>query len=210
MMRLMLVVFISSVIFSTRVYAVLGVADTAVVNDPQANGQFLTMIAQAKEMYQNAKAQLDGMVAIEKTIKEAQEAYEVLSKFELDKALKSLQGGGDLKSFAALRGSIANTEGKVTQNIGLVEGNKERLMQLDNLELIRSAAVKNGSQSSGKVNAITVARIAAQNSSMLLALAAAEAQRKVKEDSDKAKENKNNADNIVNAGELYRAIGKIK
>ena len=169
MMRLMLVVFISSVIFSTRVYAVLGVADTAVVNDPQANGQFLTMIAQAKEMYQNAKAQLDGMVAIEKTIKEAQEAYEVLSKFELDKALKSLQGGGDLKSFAALRGSIANTEGKVTQNIGLVEGNKERLMQLDNLELIRSAAVKNGSQSSGKVNAITVARIAAQNSSMLLA-----------------------------------------
>lgn len=206
MIRSLLFVLLACVIFSTRSFAVLGVGD--IVNDPQANSQFMTMIAQAKEMYQNAKAQLDGMVAIEKTIKEAQEAYEVLSKYDLDSAVKSLQKGGGMTSFAALRSQIANTEGKASQNVSFVEGNFQRVQQLENLELIRTAAVKNGSQSSGKINALTAAQIAAQNSSMQLALQAAEEQRKLKEDAEKAQASKNDADNFKNTKKVYEAMGK--
>jgi hypothetical protein len=202
---LMVALFVAAA-FSTRVYAVLGVGD--VVYDPAANSHFMTMIAQAKEMYATAKAQLDGMVAIEKTINEAQQAYEVLSKFDLDKAVKSLQSGGRLSSFAALRGQIANTEGVISQNVSFVEGNLQRVQQLENLELIRTAAVKNGSQASGKVNALTAAQISAQNSSMQLALQAAEEQRKLKEDAEKAQATKNDADNFKNTKKVYEAMGK--
>jgi multidrug resistance efflux pump len=159
-------------------------------------------------MYTNAKAQLDGMVAIEKTMKEAQQAYETLSKFDLNKAIESMQKGGNMGSFAALRSQIANTEGHISQNVNFVEGNAQRVSQLENLELIRTAAVKNGTQSSGKINANTAAQITAQNSSMQLALQAAEDQRRLKEEADKERAAKANSDNFRDSKKIYEVIGK--
>lgn len=194
-------------IFSINAYAVLGVGD--VVNDPQANSQFMTMIAQAKEMYENAKKQLDGMVAIERTIKEANESYEILSNLDLGKAVKGLMPGkNSTKSFAALRGEVASIEGNASNTAGTVSGNMYRMGQLENLELIRSAAAGNVQQSSGKMNAATSAQITAQSTASLAALAASEEQRRTKEDVAREAGKKQEYNNLGDSKNVYEAMGK--
>jgi hypothetical protein len=212
MMRTLFIVFILSIIFSTRVYAVGGVGD--VVNDPQANAQLATtnkqlyaMFSQAQEMYRNAKAQLDGMVAIERTIREASEAYETLSKLDLNKAVQSLQQGGVLNSFANLRGLIANKENSAENTFNRIDGNIQRIRQLENFELIRSASVNNMSQSSEKINANTSAAITAQGVSAMTTLAAIEAQRREKEDIAKDLGEQKEANNTEDMPKIYNALG---
>jgi hypothetical protein len=130
-----LILFVLFCIFITpKVYAVAGVGD--LVYDPSMNSQMATMISQAKQMYESAKLQLDKMVSMEKTIREAQEAYETLSKYDINEVAKKLQNGGKLNSFAALRGQIANTEGAASQNSSFVSGNIERIRQLETRQLL--------------------------------------------------------------------------
>jgi hypothetical protein len=201
------ILFIACYIFITpNVYALVGVGD--VVYDPSAATNFATMIKQAKETYEAAKSQLDKMVSMEKTIREAQEAYETLSKFDLNQAIKGMQNGGKLESFAALRGSIANTEGKVTQDKNFVSGNIERIGQLENLELLKRAQLSNMEDVNGKPNSATSAKVTAQSTAALALLAASEEQRRVKEEVSMSQANALESGNTINSAKIYDAIGK--
>ena len=191
------------ILFSPRVFA------QAVVYDPSAYVQMLEMIKQAEEMYTTAKENLDKMVSIEKTMREAQAAYDTLSKLDLQQATKGLMPGKESdSSFAALRAQIANTEGKVNQNSNFVTGNLDRVRQLENLEILKRASVTNLGVVAGAPNAATSAKVAAQSSATLAALAAAEEQRRIKEEIERSQAAKLEKDNFTNSKKVYEAMGK--
>lgn len=203
----LLIALFVSVIFVPRVYAVGGVGD--IVYDPSANGQMATMIAQAKETYVAMKSQLDKMVSMEKTIREASEAYDTLSKYDLQQVAKGLMPGkNSTASFAALRGQIANTEGKVSQNTSFVKGNLERIGQLENLEILKRASATNVDETSGKPNAATSAKVTAQSTAVLAALAASEEQRRINEEIGRSQAAQAEKDNLTNSKKVYEAMGK--
>ncbi len=192
---------------SSNVFAVGGVGD--VVYDPAAESQMAAILKQAKESYESMKAQLDKMVSMEKTIREAQESYDTLSKFDIQQAAKGLKpGAGSTASFATLRGQIANTEGKLDQNSGFVSGNLYRIQQLENLEILKRASATNLEEASGKPNAATSAKVTAQSTATLAALAAAEEQRRTQEDIAKSQAVKIEMDNLANSKGVYDAMGK--
>jgi hypothetical protein len=199
-------IFLKTLIFTTHAYAIWGVGD--VVYDPTAATNFTTMIKQAKETYDAAKSQLDKMVSIEKTIREAQESYETLSKYDIQKVAKGMQNGGKLQSFAALRGQIANTEGGISQNSSFVTGNVERIRQLENLEILKKASADNVQDASGSPNAAMSAKITAQSAAALAALKASEEQRRIQDDIRTSQASKQETENLLDAGKIYKAMGK--
>ena len=170
--------------FSGRVFAVGGVGD--VVYDPTTDSQLATLLKQAKEQYETMKTQLDKMVSIEKTIREAQQAVDSLSKFDLSQAVKGMTPGKDAtSSFSALRAQIYTTESSATNSVGGVQGNIYRIRQLENLDLLNRASITGLGEVSGNPNQATSAKSTAQSAAILAALAAQEQARRAREDADK-------------------------
>lgn len=194
--------------FSHRVFAVGGVGD--IVYDPTAQTQMTTMIEQAKEMYKSAKEQLDKMVSMERTIREAQQAYDTLSKYDLQRAIKGITdtSKNSTASFAALRAEIANKESGVSNNVGFVQGNLARIQNLENLELLKSAMTSNINEANGSPNQSTTSKMTAQSTSALAALAASEEQRKLTDEHNREMASEAEARNFKNTKKVYEAMGK--
>jgi hypothetical protein len=202
-----LIVLLFFVATTNSAHALWGVGDISF--DPTTYGAVIKQYEEMVKLYENAKSQLDKVVSMEKTIREAQEAYDTLSKFDLEQAAKGLMPGkNSTSSFAALRGQIANTEGKISQNSSFVKGNLVRIGQLENLEILKRASATNLSEASGKPNAATSAKITAQSTTTLAALAAMEEQRRTNEDIAHSESAKLETDNLINSKKVYEAMGK--
>lgn len=193
------------VLFTGRAYAI---GTEITIMSPEDKAQITAIVESVKKNYENMKSQLDKMVSMEKTIRESQEAYDTLSKYDIQRVAKSMQNGGKLQSFAALRGQIANTEGATSQNSSFVTDNVERIRQLENLEILKKASADNVADASGSPNAATSAKITAQSTAALAALKASEEQRRIQEDFRASQANKQETDNLLDAGKIYKAMGK--
>lgn len=205
-------VFVFAVAITTPAHAFLGFADTAIVYDPQNYAGMVKAYEQTKELYNNAKKQLDGLVSIEKVIKEGQAAAETLGGMNLKSVSAGLkQNTNDINSAAALRAALANQENGVNgvgQNASYMKYQLNQLDVLENLALLRKAQADNADQATGKTNTATDGKITAQAAAATAALAAAAEQRRVKEEMDSASANKAAADNMDNSHKVYEAMGK--
>jgi len=87
-----LLAFVFALAVANPAHAFWGVGD--ITFDPTSYAQLTKQYQQAVELYNNAKKQLDGLVSIEKTIKDAQRAYETLASTNL----KTVASGFSLNS----------------------------------------------------------------------------------------------------------------
>jgi chaperonin cofactor prefoldin len=205
MKRLLVLVFALAV--ANPAHAFLGVGD--ITFDPTSYTQLTKQYQQAVELYNNAKKQLDGLVSIEKTIKDAQMAYETLASTNLKTIASGFSlNSGDNKTAAGLRAQLAGMENGTTQTAGYISYQLSQLNQLENLALLQKATASNLKQSSGKINPSEAASITAQSSSTIAALAAVEAQRRQQEDIAKTAAAQAEINNLDNAKTVYKAMGQ--
>ena len=205
MKRLLAFVFAAAV--ANPAHAFWGVGD--ITFDPTSYAQLTKQYEQAVELYNNAKKQLDGLVSIEKTIKDAQMAYDTLASTNLKTVASGFSlNSGDSKTAAGLRAQLAGMENGTTQTAGYLSYQLSQLNQLENLALLQKATASNLKQASGKINPTEAASITAQSSSTLAALAAVEAQRRQQEDIAKTAAAQAEINNLDNAKTVYKAMGK--
>lgn len=201
------VALLVSALFTSRAYAVFGVGDISF--DPTVYSEVAALYQQTKELYDTAKKQLDGLASIEKTIREAQQAYESLANTDLKQVVKGLKPDKDSgKTIGAMRAELERVGNGVGQNAGYIRFQLSRITQLENLELLKKASAANTEQATGKLNAATAERITAQSAATLASLAAAEEQRRVQEDYAHAAAAKAVVDNLNNSNKVYEAMGK--
>jgi len=199
--------FVFALAVANPAHAFLGVGD--ITFDPTSYAQLTKQYQQAVELYNNAKKQLDGLASIEKTINDAQKAYETLASTNLKTVASgfSLQSG-DSKTAAGLRAQLAGMENGSAQTAGYIRYQLSQLNQLDNLALLQKASASNLKQAAGKINPTEAAGITAQSSSTIAALAAVEAQRRQQEDIAKTAAAQAEISNLDNAKTVYKAMGQ--
>lgn len=193
---------------ATPAHAVLGVGD--VVFDPSTYGQVVKQYEQMMKLYENAKGQLDKLVSIERTINEAQAAYDTLGSFSLQTAIDGLrENGNDIKSAAQLRAALANTEGGAAQSSSYVQYQLSQIEQLENLAKLRKASSDNAKQAANKgTNQATSSAISAQSTATMAALAAAAEQRRIEEETQRGMTAKAANENLKNSTKVYEAMGR--
>lgn len=208
MKRLPAFVFVLlAVVAAHPAHAFLGFGD--VTYDPQNYAEITKLYEQTKSMYDTAMKQLDSMANVERSIRDAQQAYDSLATFSLKQAAAGLTpDGSNMKTIAGLRDELARTGGGLSQNTGFVQYQLSQIRQLENLDLLQKASSTNVSDSTNKNSQADTGRITAQSTSALASLAAAEQQRKTQEDYARAAAAQGEADNFGNAGKVYEAIGK--
>jgi|GEM_PF-2993759 len=200
-------VIIFSSMFVSPAHAFWGVGD--ITFDPTTYGEVSALYKQTKELYDTAKKQLDGLASIEKTIKDAQQAYDSLANTDLKQVVKGLRPDKNSgKSIGAMRAELERVGNGVGQNAGYIRFQLSRITQLENLALLKKASAANTEQATGKMNAATAERITAQSTSALASLAAAEEQRRVQEDYAQAAAAKAVVDNLNHSNKVYEAMGK--
>lgn len=202
-----LAAFFLTLAVATPAHALFGVGDLSF--DPTTYGEVASLYKQTVELYDNAKKQLDSMASIEKTLKEAQQAYETLANTDLRSAAAGLRpDAANTKSAAGLRAELARMEGGVSQNSSYYTYQLSRIKQLENLELLQRASASNAQEATGKMNEATAARISAQAAASTAALAAAEEQRRVQEDMARQAAAKAGRDSMKDSRKLYKAMAK--
>ena len=202
-----LLVFVFAVAVANPAHAFLGFGD--VTYDPENYAEITKLYEQTKSMYDTAMKQLDSMANVERSIRDAQQAYDSLATFSLKQAAAGLApDGSNMKTIAGLRDEVARTGSGLSQNTGFVQYQLSQIKQLENLDLLQKAATTNVSDSTNKNSQADTGRITAQSTAALASLAAAEQQRKVQEDYARAATAQGEADNFGNAGKVYEAIGK--
>lgn len=200
-------IFIFSAMFVSPAHAFWGVGD--ITFDPTTYGEVSALYKQTTELYDTAKKQLDGLASIEKTIKDAQQAYDSLANTDLKQVVKGLKPNKDSgKTIGAMRAELERVENGVGQNAGYIRFQLSRITQLENLELLKKASAANTEQATGKMNTATAERITAQSAATLASLAAAEEQRRVQEDYAHAAAAKATVTNLNNSRSVYEAMGK--
>ena len=206
MKRFFAIVFVF--LLATPAHAVLGVGD--ITFDPSSYGAIVDNYKQMVKMYENAKKQLDTLASVERSINEAQRAYETLGSFSTKSALQGLLGdNGNIKSAAELRAAVANVEGGVSQNTAYVNYQFEQINQLDRLATLQKASADNATQAANKgTNTATNTAIAAQSAAATAALAAAAEQRRIKQETEAGIVAKAAAKNLQNSTKVYEAMGK--
>ena len=89
-MRLLKTIIVINLLFIKEAYALGGAGD--VVWDPKLEAQVIAVYEQTVELYDNAKDQLKTAAEINKTIYEAEQAYEAIVNFDLKATANKMFG----------------------------------------------------------------------------------------------------------------------
>ena len=191
--------------------ALFGVGDLSF--DPTVYAELVSLYDQGKEIFGNAKKQLSSLADIQKTINEANQAYESLVNMDLKKLSGDLaprSTDGSSNRFAAMRSELDRIQSTAGGSAAYVQYQQQRLKNLESLDLLQNASASNTGRASDKTNVATSSQITAQSSSTLAALAASEEQRRVQEDMALAQSRKAEISNLQGTRNIYDAIGKQK
>ena len=198
-------------LYQPPAYALFGVGDLSF--DPTVYAEIVSLYDQGKEIFDNAKKQLSSLADIQKTINEANQAYESLVNMDLKKLSNDLaprSTTGNDNRFAAMRSEIDRVQSTAGSSASYVQYQQQRLKNLESLDLVQTASASNTGRASDKTNAATSSQITAQSTSTLAALAASEEQRRVQEDMALAQSRKTEINNLQGTRSIYDAIGMRK
>lgn len=188
-------------------HAFWGMGD--VTYDPTAVAEITKNLEEMKKIYQAARDQIDGLSKIERTIKDAQQAYETLSSGDLQSVVSGMQmDTGNVKSAADLRARFADMESKGGRAVNYMEYQLSLIDRLGDLGKLQKASASNLGQATNKSTVGTNSAITAQSTAALAALAAAEEQRNVEDELQRQKAEKNMQDDLAKSGKLYEALSK--
>lgn len=199
---------LSTMLYQTPAQAIIGIGDISF--DPTVYAELISIYEQGKALFDTAKKQLDSLADIQKTINEANQAYESLVNMDLKRLSNDLAPrgtDGSSNRFAAMRSELDRIQSTAEGSVSYVQYQQQRLKNLESLELLQTASASNTERASGKTNAATSSQITAQSTSTLAALAAAEEQRRVEEDMGREHARRTEKDAIISTGSIYKAIG---
>ena len=190
-------------------HAFLGIGD--VVYDPTEYGQFAKTIQQSKQLYDASIRQLGRLASIEKTMNDADEAYQNLRTLNLSELWRNLQPGTDLQGtttpIATLRAEIENTASGSAHDAAYVRYELQQLGALDRLASVQQASADDNEKASAQPKPAESAQITAASTSALAALAASEERRRTERDSARAIAQQGEIDHFKD-NSLYGAIGQ--
>jgi len=198
-------------LYQAPAQAIVGIGDISF--DPTVYAELVSIYDQGKELFDTVKKQLSSLADIQKTINEANQAYESLVNMDIKKLASDLAPrgtDGSSNRFAAMRSELDRIQSTGEGSAAYVQYQKQRITNLENLELLQTASATNTDRASSKTNAATSSQITAQSTSTLAALAAAEEQRRVEEDIGREHGRRIEKDAINSAGSIYKAIGGQK
>ncbi len=189
-------------------HAFWGIGD--VVYNPTEYGQFGKTIEQGKQLYDASVRQLDSLASIERSMNEANQAYQNLRTLNLSELWQNLQPGmslhGTTTPIATLRAEIANSQNGVTHDAGYIRYQLQQLDQLDRLAVVQQASAGDNQKASATPQPAQSAQITAASTSALAALAASEERRRTEQDFARASAQQGAIDHF-NDTSLYDAIG---
>ena len=194
--------------------AVFGVGDLSF--DPTVYAEVVSLYEQGKEIWDTAKKQLDTLAEVQRTIKQANQAYQSIVNIDLKKIAGDLTTSdlkGSKDQIAALRSEMDQTENALGGNVRYYQYQSQRIKNLESLELLQKASTDNLERASGNMGEAVVptsTQITAQSTSTLAALAAAEEQRRVNEDVSKEQAYRTEKLTIMGTAEIYKAVGSPK
>lgn len=198
-----------SLVVSTPAHAIWGVGDISF--DPTTYAEVAKMYDQTVKLYKTTKDQLKTLDDVRTTLLEAKEGVDALQNFDLQKTAKSLKGDGlDGKDnkIGALRGEMSTLEGKLGGTSSYLQYQKQRIANLETLDMLQGESAKNLDKASSKTSAEANSKITAQSTSILATLAAAEEKRKQEQDMAAAHDMQQRRELAGGASKLYDAIGK--
>ena len=190
-------------------HAFLGIGD--VVYNPTEYGQFAKTIQQSKQLYDASIRQLGRLASIEKTMNDANEAYQNLRALNLRELWQNLEPGTDLQGtttpIAALRANLTNSVSGAAHDATYVRYELQQLGQLDRLASVQQASADDNEKASATPQPAESAQITAASTSALAALAASEERRRTERDSARAIAQQGEIDHFKD-NSLYGALGQ--
>ncbi len=188
-------------------HAFLGIGD--VVYNPTEYGQFAKTIQQSKQLYEASIRQLGRLASIEKTMNDANEAYQNLRALNLRELWQNLEPGTDLQGtttpIATLRASLTNSVSGAAHDATYVRYELQQLGQLDRLASVQQASADDNEKASARPQPAQSAQITAASTSALAALAASEERRRTARDLARASAQQEDIDHFRDTS-VYDAL----
>ncbi len=208
MKRTFLPIAAASLLICAPAHAFWGIGD--VVYNPTEYGQFGKTIEQGKQLYDTSVKQLDNLASIERTMNDANQAYQNLRTLNLSQLWQNLQPGmrlqGTTTPIATLRAEIENSQNGVTHDANYIQYQLQQLDQLDRLAAVQQASAGDNERASATPQPAQSAQITAASTSALAALAASEERRRTEQDFARASAQQGEIDHFKDSS-LYDAIG---
>ncbi len=209
-MRLLKITILLNLIIVNNVYAFGGVGD--VVWDPKLEAQVIAVYDQTVELYNNAKDQLQTAAEINKTIYEAEQAYEAIVNFDLKATANKMFGFNSSKGSVGrwkIQGLVndLNKMESTGRNTGRFydyqfgrQENKKAMFYF------QEAAAENIESATEDIPVRQSGQITAQSTASTAAMMAAEELRRQDEDSRRAKANQDDQDAFFRSSDIYRGL----
>jgi len=188
--------------------AFLGIGD--VVYNPAEYGQFGETIEQGKQLYDASVKQLDHLASIEKTMNEANQAYQNLRTTNLSELWQNLQPGslqGTTTPIATLRANLTNSVDGATHDASYVRYELEQLDQLDRLASVQQVSATDNQKAASVRSPAQAEQITAASTSALAALTASEERRRTTQDFARASAQQGEIDHFKDTS-VYDALGQ--
>ena len=195
---------------STNAYAIGGISD--VVWDPKLEAQVVAVYKQTVDLYTNAKEQLQTAAEINRTIYEAEQAYDAIVNFDLrataEKAfgLKSTQGADGRWKIQALLNDLNRME-STGRNTGRFYS--YQLGRLENMQAMldyQEQASQNVQTATQDIPERQSGQITAQSTASTAALLAAEDLRRQREEVIKQQADEQDRRGFYNSRSVYRGL----
>ncbi|PCH58888.1 MAG: hypothetical protein COC14_00215 [Burkholderiaceae bacterium] len=209
-MRLFKLIVLFNLIIANKVYAFGGAGD--VVWDPKLEAQVIAVYEQTVELYNNAKDQLKTAAEINKTIYEAEQAYDAIVNFDLKATANKMFGFDSSQGNEGrwkIQGLINDLDKMESTGVNTGRFYDYQFGRLENMKAMfefQEAAAENIASATQDIPVRQSGQITAQSTASMSALLAAEDMRRQEEAARRAQANQDDQDAFFRSSDIYRGL----
>jgi len=209
-MRLLKIIILINLLFIKEAYALGGAGD--VVWDPKLEAQVIAVYDQTVELYNNAKDQLKTAAEINKTIYEAEQAYDAIVNFDLKATankmfgFNSSQGSEGRWKIQGLLNDLNNMESTGRNTGRFYDYQFGRLENMKAMFEFQEAAAENIESATEDIPVRQSGQITAQSTASIAAMMAAEDMRRQDEAARRSQANQDDQDAFFRSSDIYRGF----
>ena len=209
-MRLLKIAILINLFMVNNVYALGGAGD--VVWDPKLEAQVIALYDQTIELYNNAKDQLKTAAEINRTIYEAEQAYDAIVNFDLKATANKMFGFTSSKGAEGrwkIQGLLNDLNKMESTGHNTGRFYNYQLGRLENMQAMfefQEAAAENIETATEDIPVRQSGQITAQSTASMSALLAAEDLRRQQEQVEKEQAAQHDRRRFYESKHLYRAL----
>jgi len=209
-MRLLKILILLNLLIANKVYAIGGAGD--VVWDPKLEAQVIAVYDQTVALYNNAKDQLKTAAEINRTIYDAEQAYEAIVNFDLKATankmfgFRSSQGAEGRWKIQGLLNDLNKMESTGRNTGRFYDYQFGRLENMRAMFDFQEVAAENIESATEDIPVRQSGQITAQSTASMSALLAAEDLRRQQEQVEKAQAGEHDRRRFYESKNIYRAL----